>query len=153
PTECFDDAPSATAAPDFTNRDLIRTVTVTAGHTTPHIDFVTGGQTSDFVLVMDRSGSMSLPSGHPGTSKLEALQDAANMFIDFLDVTGGHRLGLVQFEETLVPLSPVVDLQPLTAAAVTDAHNAINGMTAGGWTNIIAGVQEGVDQLTGIASP
>ena len=152
-TECYDDAQSATSTPDFATTDLIRPVSVTAGLTMPGIDFVTGAGTTDFVLVMDRSGSMTLPSGTPGKTKLEALQDAAKLFVDFLDLAGNHKLGLVQFEESLVPLTPVIALQPLDAAAAQDAHSAIDTMSAGGWTNIIAGANEANDQLTSIGSP
>ena len=153
PTECFDDHQPGTPAPGFGSSDLIRTVTVTAGQTTPNIDIVTGSQNSDFVLVMDRSGSMLLPSGHPGTNKLEALQDAAHSFVDYLDLAGNHRLGLVQFQQNLVALNPVFDLQALNGGNVANAHSAITGMSAGGLTNIIAGVDEAVDQLTTIAGP
>lgn len=151
-SECYDDAQTA-GNPNFANPDLIRKVTVTAGENTPHIDFVTGAGTTDFMLVMDRSGSMWLASGTPGVTKIQALQNSANMFVDFLDVTGNHRLGLVQFNSGLVPLTPVVDLQPLDAGAVTDAHSAISTMAAGGNTNIIVGVQEAIDQLTSVPMP
>jgi hypothetical protein len=106
---------------------------------------------SDVVLVMDRSGSMSLESATPGVTKLEALQNAANEFVDLLDLGGGHRLGLVQFQENLVPFAPPFDLQQLGAGNVGDAHGAINGMVAGGWTNIIAGVDEAASQLDDLA--
>jgi hypothetical protein len=151
-SECYDDSQTA-GNPNFANPDLIRKVTVTAGENAPHIDFVTGADTTDFMLVMDRSGSMLLYSGTPGVTKIDALQNSANMFVDFLDVTGNHRLGLVQFNSALVPLTPEVDLQPLDAGAVTDAHAAINTMSAGGNTNINAGLQEAIDQLTAVASP
>lgn len=108
---------------------------------------------SDVVLVMDRSGSMSLNSGTPGVTKLEALQSAANEFADLLDLGGGHRLGLVQFEENLVPFMPAFNLQLLGAGNVVAAHTAINSMVAGGWTNIIAGVNEADNQLGTIAPP
>jgi hypothetical protein len=154
PTECYDDAQSATASPAFsTGIDRLRKVTVTAGATTPNVSFVTGAQVTDFMLVMDRSGSMTLDSGTPGVTKIQALQNAANGFINYLDLSGGHRLGLVQFEEVLVPLTPVVNLQTLDAASAIDAHDAIDTMSAGGWTNIIAGVNQGISQLTTIASP
>ncbi len=108
---------------------------------------------SDVMLVMDRSGSMSLPSGTPGVNKLQALQSAANEFIDLLDLGGGHRLGLVQFQEVLVPFVPPFNLQALSAANVVNAHAAVNSMVGGGWTNIIAGVNEASSQLGAIAPP
>jgi len=154
PTECYHDAPSGSDAPDFSNIDTIQEVTVSSGETTPSINFVTGTGDTDIVLVMDRSGSMygAADAGFTIT-KLEALQNSANSFIDFLELDGGHRLGLVQFNTATVPLTPVFDLQNLTAAARLNAHDAINTMIAGGLTNIISGVEEAVDQLTMIADP
>lgn len=107
---------------------------------------------SDIVLVMDRSGSMSLPSGTPGISKMQALQSAANELIDLLDLGGGHRLGLVQFQEDIVPFVPAFDLQPLAETNVGQAQAGVNSMTTGGWTNIISGVNAAAGQL-GAASP
>lgn len=152
PTECFDDAPSATADPTI-HVDIVEDVLVVAGATTPDVNFVTGIGDADVMLVMDRSGSMNLSATGGATTKIEALRFSANSFIDFLDLDGGHRLGLVQFNGGLVPLAPVFDLQNLTAASRPNAQNAINAMVAGGMTNIIAGVDEAVDQLTTIASP
>ncbi|MEO1174372.1 MAG: vWA domain-containing protein, partial [Myxococcota bacterium] len=154
PTECFDDAQFSTAAPSFASgTDLLRKVTVTAGATTPGINFVTGAQATDFMLVMDRSGSMGGDSGTPGITKMVALQNAANAFIDYLDLAGGHRLGLVQFDEGTPALTPVFDLQALNSGTVGDAHDAIDFMTPGGWTNIIGGVDRGVSQLSTIGTP
>lgn len=107
---------------------------------------------SDIVLVMDRSGSMTLPSGTPGISKIQALKNAANGFIDLLDLGGGHRLGLVQFQASPVALTPAFDLQQLAATNAAQAHAAVNSIVAGGNTNIISGVNAAVSQL-GAAAP
>ena len=151
PTECYDDAPSGANAPDFSNTDTIREVDVVAGETTPSINFVTGTGDTDIALVLDRSGSMNgmMDSG----TKIDVLKLSANSFIDFLDLDGGHRLGLVQFNSAVVPFAPAFNLQDLTAASRPNAQNAINSMVAGGMTNIISGVQEAVSQLTGVAAP
>jgi hypothetical protein len=130
PTECYDDEPSSFNPPDQPSPSDpgVRRVEVKAGHAAPQIDFVTGVQKSDFMLIMDRSGSMRLPAGGTvGKDKLEALQDAAHAFIDYLDLAGGHRLGLVQFEEALVPLSPVFDLQalPISSRASKKASRSL----------------------------
>lgn len=154
PTECYHDAPSGANQPDFSNIDTIQEVTVSSGETTPNINFVTGTGDTDIVLVMDRSGSMfGAADAAFSMTKLEALQNSAKSFIDFLELDGGHRLGLVQFNTATVPLTPVFDLQDLSAASKLNANDAIDAMTAGGLTNIISGVEEAVDQLTTIVDP
>lgn len=108
---------------------------------------------SDVVLVMDKSGSMSLPSGTPGINKMQALRIAANEFIDLLDLLGGHSLGLVKFDAVVQPFAPPFDLQALSAANLGNAHTAIDGMVAGGRTNIVAGVQAADVQLAAAPAP
>ncbi|GLS24320.1 VWA domain-containing protein [Marinibactrum halimedae] len=153
-TECFDDAPSATNAPDFAEEDRLRQVSVSAGETTSSINFVTGQQAANIMLVMDRSGSMNLglPAPLMGT-KIEALRSAAHLFIDFMDLDGGHNVGLVQFESVVVPFAPSFNLQPIDLTSVGDAHTAIDSIMAGGLTNIIDGVNEGINQLVSGGSP
>ncbi|WP_185964549.1 VWA domain-containing protein [Aliikangiella marina] len=152
PTECYDDAPSITDDPTI-HVDLVEDVLVVAGNTTPDINFVTGIGDVDVMLVLDRSGSMNLSATGGAMTKIEALQLSANSFIDFLDLDGGHRLGLVQFNDAVVPFAPPFDLQNLNAASRPNAQTAINGMLAGGMTNIIDGVDEAVNQLTSVADP
>jgi Mg-chelatase subunit ChlD len=102
---------------------------------------------NDVVLVMDRSGSMNLPSAVTGT-RLQALKAAANLFIDRIAMDETHRLGLIQFSSSIQAFSPPYTFGPLDASNVTAAHNAINGMTASGATNILEGVQQGVNAFT-----
>lgn len=108
---------------------------------------------SDVVLVMDRSGSMTLPSGTPGVTKIQALRTSAHEFIDLLDLAGGHAAGLVQFSSSVTPLVPTFDLQALTPGNVGNAHTAIDSITASGLTNIISGVDTAITQLSGALSP
>ncbi|HEX7150360.1 MAG TPA: S8 family serine peptidase [Thermoanaerobaculia bacterium] len=110
-------------------------------------------QPSDIVLVMDRSGSMTINSGEPGISKIQALRSAANEFIDLLALTEGSTLGLVQFEENVVPFVPPFDLQPLAPANAVDAHTAVDSIVAGGMTNIISGVDAAIAQLSSAPTP
>ncbi len=149
-TECFDDTSFSQTEPNF--GFIPNTVSVANGATTPNIDFTLSSK-SDIMLVMDRSGSMNGGSGDGVTTKIQALRDAADEFIDYIDLAGGHRVGLVQFEEILQPFVPPFDLTQLDSSNVGGAHTAIGDMSAGGWTNIITGVDEGVDQLTNILSP
>jgi len=150
-SETFDDFVSATSGvPDLRGA---RRVPVVAGATTPEVDFVLGVQNADVVLVMDRSGSMGGASGAPNVTKLQALQTAANQFIDLLSLDAGNRLGLVGFAENVIPLNPVFDVQPITAASAPQARAAIEALATGGLTNVIGGIQAGLDQLGAVAQP
>jgi len=107
---------------------------------------------ADVMMVMDRSGSMTLASSTAGLSKLAALQGAANEFLDFMELVGGHQVGLVQFDTNVAPFVPAFDLQPLDGGSVGNAHTAVDGMTTGNWTNIIDGVTTAQAQLSGPAA-
>jgi len=102
----------------------------------------------DIVLVMDRSGSMNGPSAVTG-SKLMALQSAASLFADQIAMDSVHRLGLVQFNTAVVPFVAPDNFPfgTLTPANVGDANNAISSISAGGGTNILDGLQQGVTDL------
>jgi Trypsin-like peptidase domain/von Willebrand factor type A domain len=52
--------------------------------------------TRDVMLVIDKSGSMSLP-GKSGRPKLEEAQDAASLFVQLVRAVAGNKLGLVSF--------------------------------------------------------
>ncbi|MGH1541084.1 MAG: S8 family serine peptidase [Arenicella sp.] len=107
---------------------------------------------ADVVMVLDKSGSMSLSSATPGLSKMDALQGAANEFLDYMELVGGHQVGLVQFDSAVRAFTPTFDLQALNSASIADAHSAIGSMSAGGMTNIISGVTEAQSQLSGPAA-
>lgn len=102
----------------------------------------------DIVLVMDRSGSMNGPSAVTG-SKLMALQSAASLFADQIAMDSVHRLGLVQFNTAVVPfVAPdIFPFGTVTPGNVGAANNAINSIGAGGGTNILDGLQQGVTDL------
>ena len=103
----------------------------------------------DVMLVLDTSGSMNLDAASPGLSKIEALQNAASALTNYLEIVGGHQLGLVRFSSSAGATTPVFDLQPLDAGSVGDALTAIDNLGAGGRTNIIDGVTRASDQLAG----
>jgi hypothetical protein len=99
----------------------------------------TAGSGLDLVLVMDVSGSMY-------GSGLAAAKTAANALVAALP-TASTSVGIVQFASTATPYVPL-GLTPLASGSVA-VHNAINGLSAGGGTNIGAGVQAGGITVTG----
>ena len=89
------------------------------------------GNPADIVLLLDRSGSMA---GAP----LANLKSGANKFIDIIDaatdnaqdgqIGGGSRIAIVSFSDTAVKNTQLI-------TDVSDLKNAVNGLTAGGFTN------------------
>lgn len=102
-------------------------------------------QTVDVMLVLDRSGSMSLPSGSAGQSKIQHARRAAALFLDLLRTGAGHRAGIVSFS-TAATLD--ADLADHTTARETaligpaPAHNGgiVAGIAPGGFTTIGGGL-------------
>jgi|GEM_PF-721747 len=66
----------------------------------------------DTVLVLDRSGSMSEPTGVPGASKMDLAIQAANLYVSLLK--DNDRIGAVRFNNTAQ--NPGDVLQPLAVA-------------------------------------
>jgi len=104
----------------------------------------------DVMLVLDRSGSMTLP-GLSGDSKMTEAKRAAALFLDLIRTDRTHRVGVVSFSDT-------VTLDSALAAATPAAVNTligpsprtggvVGGITAGGWTSIGGGIQRAQLQL------
>lgn len=93
----------------------------------------------DVVLVLDRSGSMSLDPDGDGTTKLEDLQAAATAFVDRLTAT--DRVGLVSFADAATLDSSLTD-------DFGSVKTAINGLVATGSTNLPDGVDTGHNEIT-----
>ncbi|MCR8921462.1 choice-of-anchor D domain-containing protein [Dasania sp. GY-MA-18] len=109
----------------------------------------------DAVPVLDRSGSMNDAAGTAGT-KLSAMKRAANLFTDLiaqrsdgLPAADADKLGLVEYNENN---SQLLALDTLQGMQVTDAHNAIDGLTAGGNTGIGGAIQRAGTMLAGSPS-
>ena len=87
-------------------------------------------------LVLDRSGSMSLPSGVPDLERIEVLRNSAPLFVNLLDDDDG--IGVVRFDTDAIEAEPVQIAGSLIggtgrADAITAIGNHttnINGMTA-----------------------
>lgn len=84
------------------------------------------------VFVVDRSGSMSDASG--GATRLQLAQEAAIRSLDLL--FPGDRVGVVSFDESASWTVPIQDIENISAIRA-----AILGLSAGGGTDILAGVQ------------
>ncbi|MGH9722485.1 MAG: trypsin-like peptidase domain-containing protein [Bryobacteraceae bacterium] len=106
----------------------------------------------DVVLVLDRSGSMSL-TGLSGQTKIQEAREAAALFIDLLRTDRTHRVGLVTFSTTSGP--PEFTLAPITPAnkdvliGPAPLRNAgiVGGIAPGGATTIGGGLHAGQQQL------
>ena len=89
--------------------------------------------------VMDVSGSMV-------ESKLQLLQATNNYLVERLSrETVGHKFGSVIFSTKAQELTP---LQELTDETKTEIQKEINATTAEGLTNLLAGIQAGIQQQT-----
>jgi hypothetical protein len=117
-----------------------------AGPITPDAGPIAGPK-SDIVLVLDKSGSMGLPSATPGLSKMQSLQGAAEALVDYLELVGGHGLSVVAFDSVVRSTTPPVGLGPLDATSAGAARQAVGNLAPGGGTGIIAGVTEAAARL------
>jgi hypothetical protein len=104
----------------------------------------------DVMLVLDRSGSMTLP-GLSGDSKMTEAKRAAALFLDLIRTDRTHRVGVVSFSDTVTLDSALIAATP---AAITTligpsprTGGIVGGITAGGWTSIGGGVQRAQTQF------
>lgn len=104
-------------------------------------------------LVLDTSGSMSLPSGLPNKDRMAVLHDSAPLFVALLDPTEG--VGVVRFDTDAAPITPVVDAGPsIGGAGRLAALSAISGTATNlaGMTAIGDGLEAAAAQLAPVAA-
>jgi Mg-chelatase subunit ChlD len=89
-------------------------------------------------LVMDRSGSMEI-------GRLGPAQNGARALTHYLEVP--DRLGVVSYSDKATVDHP---LRPTNDAGLFDADTAIRGLIAQGGTNMRAGLQAALDQITSL---
>jgi hypothetical protein len=99
----------------------------------------------DVAVVLDRSGSMSLP-GRSGAPKITEAKQAAALFVSLLTTAGGNRVGLVSFSTTATPDRALANVNPGTKGALVGSippatAGLIGGLTANGMTTIGGGLQ------------
>lgn len=102
----------------------------------------------DVVVVLDRSGSMSLP-GRSGASKMAEAKQAAALFVSLLTAAAGHRVGLVSFSTTPTTDRPLANVNAGTKNALVGpippaTMGQIGGLVANGMTTIGGGLQTAV---------
>jgi len=100
----------------------------------------------DVMLVIDRSGSMSMDAGTGRTKMVEA-HDAATLFVQLIRSGAGDGMGLVSFSTT-----PLLDegLGPVNAGkknALIGPGGKIAGLNASGFTTIGGGLKEANKQF------
>jgi hypothetical protein len=102
----------------------------------------------DVMLVLDRSGSMSLPSHSASMTKIEHARRATALFVDLIRKDATHRAGLVTFSTSAASPPGFAGLHPATDANETTLvgpppHNGgiVGGITPGGTTTIGGGLQ------------
>jgi hypothetical protein len=103
-------------------------------------------------MVLDTSGSMSLPSGLPAKDRMAVLHDSAPLFVALLDSTDG--VGVVRFDTDATPVTPVVDAGPMIGGGGRlAALSAISGTATNplGLTAIGDGLEAAAAQLAAVA--
>ena len=105
----------------------------------------------DVVLVLDRSGSMSLP-GLSGDSKMTEAKRAAALFLDLVRTDRTHRAAVVSFSDTVSTDSALLpvnagNLNTLIGPAPARAGGVIGALAPGGWTSIGGGLLRGQQQF------
>jgi hypothetical protein len=103
-------------------------------------------------LVLDRSGSMDLPSGVAAATRMEILRSAAPLFVNLLDDADG--VGVVRFDTDAAEAVPVqVAGGQIGGVGRTNALNAITTHTTNpaGLTAIGDGLEAAVAQLGVVA--
>ena len=104
-------------------------------------------------LVLDRSGSMDLPSGVATKTRLQVLKESAPLFVHLLDSDDG--IGIVAFDTDADEVEPVQPSGPqIGGAGRAAALAAIGGHATDplGLTAIGDGIEEAVTQLTPVTA-
>ncbi|MGG0937241.1 IPT/TIG domain-containing protein [Brevibacillus centrosporus] len=94
---------------------------------TPPVSVV---QPNDVMLIIDKSGSMA-PSANNGEDKMKAAKEAANGFIDLMDLTK-HQVGIVDFSSSTLTKTFPLSTDGSAVKQYVDSINA-NGSTATGY--------------------
>ncbi|KAH6867600.1 hypothetical protein B0T10DRAFT_467770 [Thelonectria olida] len=102
-------------------------------------------QPTDVAIVLDRSGSMSLPGTRGGT-RLDAAKSAASLFVDLLEDGAGHKVGMVSFSTT-ASNPPDMPLNNI-ASAPAEIAAALSRLVSSGQTSIGDGLLKAQNLIT-----
>jgi hypothetical protein len=106
----------------------------------------------DVMIVLDRSGSMSLDAG-TGRAKIEEARDAASLFVQLLQSESGNRIGVVSFSTAAsnpveFALQLVNDASKLALTGPAPfTGGVVGGIVVDGLTSIGDGLEAARDQL------
>ncbi|GAB90773.1 M64 family metallopeptidase [Gordonia rhizosphera] len=101
----------------------------------------------DSVLVIDRSGSMSDPTGVPGQTKIDHAIEAANLYVSLLK--DGDQIGVVRYNQVSGPGDVLLTLRPAgpspSGAGRLAARGVLNttNLHPDGYTSIGGGIING----------
>lgn len=107
----------------------------------------------DVMVVLDRSGSMSMTSGATaGLTKIEEARRAAALFLDLLRTNAGHRAGVVSFSTTPsldAGLAAHTPAREGTLIGPPPGHSGgvVGAIAPGGMTTIGGGLRTAQQQL------
>lgn len=85
-----------------------------------------GGWAAPLRVVLDRSGSMSLP-GRSGAPRITEAKQAAALFVSLLTTAGGNRVGLVSFSTTATADRALANVNPGTKNALVGPNPPASG--------------------------
>jgi hypothetical protein len=151
---------STTAGSSITGAVTVQAVDVNTGQVfgpwTVNLSATTvARQPSAIVLVLDRSGSMSIDAGN-GHQRVELLRTAVSTFIDLMQQ--GDGLGIVRFDNLADTLMSVTDVGPIPSGAgrtqaqdIVATHDPATTIDPRGSTSIGGGIVAGKAALDAAA--
>jgi len=105
----------------------------------------------DVVLVLDRSGSMdNTVTASNGRSKMELMQESANLFLDMLRVDANDRFAGIEFNRNANILFPTTNnsLVPVNTTKVLSAQGEVDDLSSSGATDIHEALEDAHSLLT-----
>jgi hypothetical protein len=113
----------------------------------------------DIMIVVDRSGSMSLPgTSGMGRTKMDEAKDAASLFVQLVRLNAGDQIGMVSFSTSAThpPETPPGNVNPgrkqQLVGSAPYTGGTIGALAPGGFTSIGGGLSEAIQALGSTAN-